>query len=72
MQLGMVNSPLITPLPSEDGIEQNRPKKILLSDVMIMPNFYTPGLYSFMSGDCISVIDGFLDGIDDGYISSYP
>lgn len=69
--LAMVGSPLITPLPFEDGIEQTRPKKIIVSDIMVRANFLTPGLYSFMSGDCIAVLDGFIV-IDDNFIDNYP
>ena len=61
--IDLINSKLIS-------IEGERPLKILTSHVVLSPNIFNPGLYSFVAGD-ISVLDGFIN-IDDGYISSFP
>jgi len=77
--IDIISSKLISPLTvtnissdKSDEKIQDRPMKIIVSNILVAPNPFSPGLYSFNAGDSISVLDGFLTDIDDTYISAFP
>lgn len=70
--LKLIDSPLIKSIPiNNDEIKQSVPKKIIVSNYLIIPNNFESGLYTFASGDYISILDGFVT-LDNGLISQYP
>jgi len=70
--LKIIQSPLINPFPLDsDEIKQSVPKKIIVSEINVVRNYYNPGMYAFAAGDCISVLDGFVI-CDDGLITEFP
>lgn len=50
----------------------NTPNQIVVSDILVAPNPMNPSMYLFNAGDAISVIDGFIDDIDNSFITAFP
>ena len=69
--LKLIETPLINPLPMVEEIQQSVPKKIIVSSVNVISNYFEPGMYSFSAGDCVSVLDGFIN-LDESFITQYP
>jgi hypothetical protein len=44
----------------EDLIKQNRPQKIIVSEIRLMPKFFDEGMYELVASD-ICILDGYVD-----------
>lgn len=67
----IVSSNVIKPLPMIKTIKQTVPRKIIVDEVTLGTNPMNPKLYCYFGG-AVSVMDGFIDDIDDVIIENYP
>ena len=66
--LTIKDSVLIKPVSaSEEEIEQERPMKIIVSGIIIMPKPFDSNMYEYSVKDSISILDSFIN-IDEGFL----
>jgi len=64
-----IRSSLIKPLPAIEEIKQLNPKRIIVTDLICKMSIFSKE-YGYESNGAVSILDGFLPDIDDGFLQA--